>query len=103
MNILQDLAATIAARKGAAPEESWTAQLLAGGPELCARKFGEEALEVVIEALKGDGPRLAAEAADTLYHLMVLLEAAGVPLSAVEAALESRKGQSGLAEKAARS
>lgn len=102
MNILQDLATTIAARKGAAPGESWTAQLLAGGPEFCARKFGEEALEVVIEALKGDRPRLAAEAADALYHLMVLLEAAGVPLSAVEEALASRKGQSGLAEKAAR-
>jgi phosphoribosyl-ATP pyrophosphohydrolase len=99
---LQSLAATIEARKGADPETSWTAKLLAKGPGKCAEKFGEEAVEAVIEAVKGDPARLTAEAADVLYHLLVMLAACGVTLAEVEAELERREGTSGIAEKAAR-
>ena len=66
---LSRLAATIAARKGADPESSWTAKLLAKGPEKCAEKFGEEAIEAIVEAVRGDRDRLTSEAADVLYHL----------------------------------
>ncbi len=96
---LARLAATIAARKGADPGSSWTAALLAKGPEHCARKFGEEAVEAVIEATKGDRARLTAEAADVLYHLMVMLTAREVTLAEVLAELERREGVSGLDEK----
>lgn len=99
---LDRLAATIAARRGADPSESWTAKLLAAGPERCARKFGEEAIEAVIEAVAGDRERLTSEAADVLYHLLVMLAARDVALSDVLAELERREGQSGVAEKAAR-
>ena len=99
---LARLAATIADRAGADPDSSWTAQLLARDPETCARKFAEEATEAVIEAVKGDAPRLTAEAADVLYHLLVMCAARGVTLEAIEAELARREGQSGLAEKAAR-
>lgn len=99
---LDRLAATIAARRGAAPETSWTARLLAAGPEACARKFGEEAVEAVIEAVRGDRARLTAEAADTLYHLLVMLAARDVGLAEVLDELVRREGTSGLAEKAAR-
>jgi phosphoribosyl-ATP pyrophosphohydrolase len=99
---LTRLAATIAARKGADPDTSWTAKLLAKGPEKCAEKFGEEAVEAIIEAVLGDRDRLTAEAADVLYHLLVMLAARDVPLSDVLAELDRREGQSGLAEKAAR-
>ncbi len=99
---LDRLAATIAARKGANLETSWTAKLLAKGPEKCAAKFGEEAIEAVIEATKGDRARLTSEAADVLYHLLVMLAARDVTLADVEAELTRREGQSGLAEKAAR-
>jgi phosphoribosyl-ATP pyrophosphohydrolase len=99
---LQSLAATIEARKGADPETSWTAKLLAKGPGKCAEKFGEEAVEAIIEAVKGDPARLTAEAADVLYHLLVMLAACGVTLAEVEAELERREGTSGIAEKAAR-
>jgi phosphoribosyl-ATP pyrophosphohydrolase len=102
MTALDRLAATIAARRGADPGESWTARLLASGPETCARKFGEEALEAIVEAVKGDRARLTSEAADVLYHLLVLLASREVTLEAVLAELERREGQSGLAEKAAR-
>ena len=102
MSALDRLAATIAARKGADPDSSWTAKLLAKGPEKCAEKFGEEAVEAIIEAVKGDRERLTAEAADVLYHLLVMLAARDVPLSDVLAELDRREGQSGLAEKAAR-
>lgn len=102
MSALDRLAATIAARKGADPESSWTAKLLAKGPEKCAEKFGEEAVEAIIEAVKGDRERLTAEAADVLYHLMVMLAARDVTLAAVLAELERREGTSGLTEKAAR-
>lgn len=99
---LHALAATIAARKGADPETSWTAKLLAKGPEKCAEKFGEEAVEAIIEAVKGDRARLTAEAADVLYHLLVMLAARDVTLAEVEAELARREGTSGIAEKAAR-
>jgi phosphoribosyl-ATP pyrophosphohydrolase len=99
---LHTLAATIAARKGADPDSSWTAKLLAKGPEKCAEKFGEEAIEAIIEAVKGDRDKLAAEAADVLYHLLVMLAARDVTLDQVLAILDTRQGTSGLAEKAAR-
>lgn len=99
---LEDLFATIELRKSADPESSWTAQLLARGPERCAEKFGEEAIEAIIEAVKGDRDRLTAEAADVLYHLLVMLAACDVRLADVLAELDRRQGRSGLAEKAAR-
>jgi phosphoribosyl-ATP pyrophosphohydrolase len=102
MTPLHDLAATIAGRRGADPGTSWTAHLLDEGPEACARKFGEEALEAVIEAVRGDRARLTAEAADVLYHLLVMLAARDVTLDAVLGELDRRKAQSGIAEKSAR-
>ena len=99
---LKTLAATIAARKTADPQSSWTAQLLAKGPEKAAEKFGEEAVEAIIEAVKGDKTRLTAEAADVLYHLLVMLEACDVAWPDVLAELERREGRSGISEKAAR-
>ena len=102
MTALERLAATIAARKGAEPESSWTAKLLARGPEKCAEKFGEEAVEAIIEAVKGDRARLTSEAADVLYHLLVMLAAREVTLADVLVELERREGRSGIAEKASR-
>ena len=99
---LDDLAATIAARKDAAPESSWTAKLLAKGPEKCAEKFGEEAIEAIIEAVKGDKAALTSEAADVLYHLLVMLTARDVTLDDVLQELAKRQGTSGLTEKANR-
>mgnify|MGYP001794649423 CR=1 FL=1 len=99
---LAELAATIAARRGADPETSYTAALFARGRAKCAEKFGEEAVETVIAAVEGDPAALTAEAADTLYHLMVVLAEADIPWSAVTAELARRSGQSGHAEKAAR-
>jgi phosphoribosyl-ATP pyrophosphohydrolase len=102
MNALERLAATIAARKGGDAGASWTAKLLAQGPEKCAEKFGEEAIEAIIEAVKGDRAKLTAEAADVLYHLLVMCAARDVSLDDVLAELARREGQSGLAEKAGR-
>jgi phosphoribosyl-ATP pyrophosphohydrolase len=99
---LEELAARIAARAAASPEESYTAKLLSRGVERCAQKFGEEAVEAAIAAVAGRGDELAKEAGDVLYHLLVLLRASGVGLNAVMAELESRTAQSGLAEKASR-
>ena len=99
---LDALFATITARKDADPDSSWTAQLLAKGPEKCAEKFGEEAVEAIIEAVKGDKDGLTSEAADVLYHLLVMLASRDVPLDAVMAELARRTGQSGIAEKAGR-
>jgi phosphoribosyl-ATP pyrophosphohydrolase len=99
MNAIERLAATIEARKGADPESSWTAKLLSMGPEKAAEKFGEEAVEAIIEAVKGDTGRLTAEAADVLYHLLVMCAARGVTLEAIEAELARREGTSGIAEK----
>jgi phosphoribosyl-ATP pyrophosphohydrolase len=99
---LDDLYATILERKSADPTSSWTAQLLAKGPEKCAEKFGEEAIEAIIEAVKDDKVSLTGEAADVLYHLMVMLAARDVPLSDVMAELSRRQSQSGVTEKANR-
>lgn len=101
-DVLARLEATIAARKGADPDTSWTAKLLSQGPEKAAEKFGEEAVEAVIEAVRGDSARLTAEAADVLYHLLVMLAARDVTLADVLAELEQREGTSGVAEKASR-
>jgi len=103
MTTLERLAATIEARKGANPDSSWTAKLLAQGPEKCAEKFGEEAVEAIIEAVKGDRAGLTAEAADVIYHLAVMLAARDVTLADVLAELDRREGVSGIAEKAIRS
>lgn len=99
---LDDLAAIIALRKSADPDSSWTAKLLSKGVDKCAEKFGEEAIEAIIEAVKGDKAALTSEAADVLYHLMVMLAAADVRLADVMDVLDKRQGQSGLAEKASR-
>ncbi len=102
MNVLERLAATIQSRKGADPSSSWTAKLLSQGPEKAAEKFGEEAIEAVIEAVKGDRKHLTNEAADVLYHLLVMLTSRDVKLADVLAELERREGISGIDEKAAR-
>ncbi|MEZ5686234.1 MAG: phosphoribosyl-ATP diphosphatase [Paracoccaceae bacterium] len=102
MDILAQLEATIAARKGADPDSSWTAKLLAKGPEKCAEKFGEEAIEAIIAAVKNDRKNLTYEAADVLYHLLVMLAARDVALDDVLAELARRQGISGIAEKASR-
>ena len=99
---LDDLAQLIDARKSADPDSSWTAKLLAKGPEKCAEKFGEEAIEAIIEAVKGDKAALTLEAADVLYHLLVMLAASNVAFNDVMAELARRQGTSGIAEKAAR-
>ena len=99
---LERLNATIAARVGADPASSYTAKLLAGGPAVAGKKFGEEAVETVIAAIQGDPDALAAESADLLYHWLVLLAAAGVDSDAVAAKLEAREGRSGIEEKASR-
>ena len=99
---LDRLAATIAARKDADPDTSWTAKLLAQGPEKCAEKFGEEAIEAVIEAVRGDRDRLTTEAADVLYHMLVMLAARNITLDDIQNELARREGTSGIAEKAAR-
>jgi len=100
---LSRLEATIRARREAGDASaSHTARLLAKGPEKCAEKFGEEAVEAIIEAVKGDREKLTSEAADVLYHLMVMLAARGVALADVMAVLDAREGRSGLNEKASR-
>jgi phosphoribosyl-ATP pyrophosphohydrolase len=101
-DVLHELAATIRARRGEAAAGSYTRQLIDAGPERCAKKLGEEATEAVIAALGADRRALAREAADLIYHLLVLLECREVAWSEVLAELEARMGTSGLAEKAAR-
>jgi phosphoribosyl-ATP pyrophosphohydrolase len=101
-DVLQRLAATIAARAGGDPAASHTASLLAKGVGKCAEKFGEEAVEAIVAAASGDRAGLTLEAADVLYHLQVMLAAAGVGWADVLAELERREGRSGIAEKAAR-
>jgi phosphoribosyl-ATP pyrophosphohydrolase len=100
---LHALAETIASRKGGDPDQSYTARLLARGPAQAAKKFGEEAVELVVAATQGDTAAIAAESADVLYHWLVLLEACGVDADAVADALQRRRGRSGLEEKASRS
>lgn len=102
MSLLHDLEATILSRKGADPDSSWTAKLLAKGPEKCAEKFGEEAIEAIIEAVKDDKAGLASEGADVLYHFLVMLAARDVALDDVLQVLAERQGLSGIAEKASR-
>ena len=100
--ILDRLFATIEARKGADPSSSWTAKLLAGGPEAAAKKVGEESAETIIAALSQNGEALARESADLLYHLLVLWAAKGIEPDDVWRELESREGVSGIREKASR-
>lgn len=100
--VLTRLYQTIAARKGADPETSYTAKLLAAGPARCAKKFGEEAVEAALAGALNDKEELTAEAADTLYHLLVLLAAVDVEPGDVAKVLAAREGVSGHAEKAAR-
>jgi phosphoribosyl-ATP pyrophosphohydrolase len=99
---LADLEARIAERAKASPDESWTAKLLAAGAERCAKKLGEEAVEAVIAAVRGDRAELIAESADLIYHLLVVLRSRDVALQDVLSQLEARTATSGLAEKAAR-
>ena len=99
---LQQLEQTIIARKSADPDNSWTAQLLAKGSAKCAEKFGEEAIEAIIEAVKGDRQALTAEAADVVYHLMVMLASRDVAFDDVLAELAHRAGTSGIDEKVQR-
>lgn len=100
--VLRRLGATIAARRGADPASSHTARLLAKGPVKCAQKFGEEAVEAVIEAARGNRAALVRESADVLYHLLVMLAAREIGFGEVLAELARREGVSGVAEKAAR-
>lgn len=99
---LQDLEARVKERAQASAETSYTRKLLDKGVTHCAKKLGEEAIETVMAATGEDRGRVIAEAADLLYHLLVVLHARGVSLAEVEAALAERKGISGLEEKAAR-
>ena len=100
--VLSALAETIKARRLATSEASYTRSLLDGGPQRCAKKFGEEAVETVIAATAQDDGALKAEAADVLYHLLVLLESRDVALADVLDLLRARMGVSGHVEKAAR-
>jgi len=101
-DVLLQLAATIRARRAAAPDSSYTRQLLDAGPVRCARKLGEEAIETVMAGAGESDEALKEEAADLLYHLLVLLESRGVAISDVLQVLERRGGVSGLKEKADR-
>ncbi|MCG6206127.1 phosphoribosyl-ATP diphosphatase [Rhodopseudomonas sp. HC1] len=99
---LQDLEATIEARAASGGESSYTKKLLDKGAEHCAKKFGEEAVELVIATVENNRSNLIAEAADVLFHMLVLLKARGVTLDEVEATLGQRTAMSGLEEKASR-
>jgi phosphoribosyl-ATP pyrophosphohydrolase len=101
-HVLDDLFQTILSRRGADPTSSHTASLLAGGPAKAAKKMGEEAIEAVIEGVRGDKVALAAESADLLYHLLVLWAAAELDPATVWDILDKRRGTSGIAEKAGR-
>lgn len=99
---LSDLERIIEQRSSAGADTSYTARLLSKGPLKCAEKFGEESVELALAAAAQEPEDVANEAADVLYHLMVLLRARGVSLEAVLSILDQRTAQSGLAEKAAR-
>ncbi len=99
---LADLEAIVRTRAAASPEESWTAKLVASGQRKAAKKLGEEAVEAVIAAIAEDRQNLVEESADVLFHLLVVLKIADIPLSDVMDELARRTGQSGLAEKAGR-
>ena len=96
---LEDLVKTINSRADADPSESWTAKLLAQGPEKCAEKFGEEAVEAIIEAVKGDNNALISEAADVIFHNLVMLKSREINFDDVMKELKSRTNKSGLREK----
>ena len=98
-NVLTRLAQTIETRKGADDKKSYAAKLFARGPEKCAEKFGEEAIEAIIAATKGDTKNLTEEAADVLFHLFVMLSSRGVKFDDVLRELERREGTSGIVEK----
>ncbi|MFB2567549.1 MULTISPECIES: phosphoribosyl-ATP diphosphatase [Rhizobium] len=99
---LSDLERIVEERSKASPDESWTAKLVAAGQPKAAKKLGEEAIEAVMAAVTNDRDNLTYEAADLLYHLMVVLKIAGIPLENVMGELERRTAQSGLQEKASR-
>jgi phosphoribosyl-ATP pyrophosphohydrolase len=98
-NVLTRLAKTIEKRKGEDEKKSYAAKLFARGPEKCAEKFGEEAVEAIIAAAKGDRQNLTEEAADVMFHLLVMLSARGVKWKDVLQELERREGTSGIVEK----
>jgi len=100
---LEDLIKIIDTRATADPTESWTAQLLSQGPEKCAEKFGEEAVEAIIEAVKGNNKELISEAADVLFHYLVMLKSRNIKFADVLNELENRTNKSGLSEKKERS
>ena len=100
---LADLEKIVAERGRSGDPGSYTAKLLGAGVERCAKKFGEEAVEAALAAVSGDRKALTAEAADVLYHLLVMLEAGGVRLAEVMNELQRRTAQTGLQEKASRS
>jgi phosphoribosyl-ATP pyrophosphohydrolase len=101
-DVLAQLAATIHARRAASSDASYTRQLLDAGPTKCAKKLGEEAVETVMAGAGESAERLKEEAADLLYHLLVLLESREVAIADVLAVLGARMGTSGLTEKAER-
>lgn len=100
--VLDRLYRTVASRKGTDPETSYTAKLFSRGTPKIAQKVGEEAVEAVIEAVRGDKAKLVGESADLLYHLMVLWADAGIEPADVYAQLAAREGTSGIAEKKSR-
>jgi phosphoribosyl-ATP pyrophosphohydrolase len=102
MFTLEDLAETIARRAGESADQSYTRSLLDRGAAHCARKFGEEAIELAIAAAAQDDRAVRAEAADVLYHLLVVLQARGVSFQSVMSELQGRTRQSGHQEKASR-
>ena len=101
-NVLTRLARTIEDRKGEDEKRSYAAKLFARGPEKCAEKFGEEAIEAIIEAAQGNKKKLTAEAADVLFHLLIMLSSRGVKWEDVLSELERREGTSGIVEKQSR-
>lgn len=103
MDILDHLEQVIAERRNASPDESYVAKLNARGMPMMARKLGEEGVEAAVAALSGSDEELVGEAADIVFHLMVVLQARGLGLAEVKAELARREGVSGLVEKASRS
>lgn len=99
---LEKLNADVSAKASASPDESYTAKLISKGVAKCAKKFGEEAVELALASVSNDKVETTKEAADVLYHFLVLLKAAGVAPEAVMAELQRREGTGGLVEKAAR-
>jgi len=101
-HVLDRLYAVINSRKGADPETSYTARLFSRGRQQIAKKLGEEAVEALIEGIRGDKPKLVGESADMLYHLLTLWASLNVKPQAIWTELARREGLSGIAEKASR-